>query len=166
MTSGKITLGLSGKFRHLDEEIPVNAGRSSIHAVRLFCCILDCCCSHISDILRRTPRFERYRFVKACLDLKVATDEKLKVYFKQLFVEGDDNGDGVLEYSEFDAIVHKINPELGREEVVAMFREAILHPANETEDEDAMCPEAFSSVAYDHGLQNFVESAFFFRTVP
>ena len=38
-----------------------------------------------------------------------------------------------------------------------MFREAIMHPSNDAEDEDAMCPEAFSNVCFEHGMQNFVE---------
>lgn len=40
---------------------------------------------HVLDILKRTPRFERYRFVKALLELKQTTDAALRAYFEQLF---------------------------------------------------------------------------------
>lgn len=69
--------------------------------------------------------------------------------FELLFKAGDENGDGVLEVSEFKGIIAAVDPHMKQKEVLAMYKETLKLSGGE---EDAISPAAFAWVAKRYGL--------------
>eukprot|EP00343_Euplotes_focardii_P002629 CAMPEP_0205805544 /NCGR_PEP_ID=MMETSP0205-20121125/8806_1 /ASSEMBLY_ACC=CAM_ASM_000278 /TAXON_ID=36767 /ORGANISM="Euplotes focardii, Strain TN1" /LENGTH=169 /DNA_ID=CAMNT_0053076945 /DNA_START=187 /DNA_END=692 /DNA_ORIENTATION=+ len=79
--------------------------------------------------------------------------EEWKLYKEQTtkklmdkFQEFDDNGDGVLTFEEFQALVNNLEPNLPRNEISELFNETLEYCVEE-EDSDKMTPEAFVKTA-------------------
>ena len=68
-------------------------------------------------------------------------------------MEGDDNQDGVLSFSEFMSIVHNVAPHFTDRRALRMYREA-LSMGN---DDDSIGPEAFVSICKRHGLVSLID---------
>jgi hypothetical protein len=111
---------------------------------------------HILTMLERTPRVDRDVFLRLFTHHVVSQQRRQHDYFEGAFKAGDDNGDGVLELSEFQSIIQEIDPQKNLAVVTRMFTEAIQHPANNSGSEDAMSPYAFSLICRQHGLQKLL----------
>lgn len=74
-------------------------------------------------------------------------------YLQGIFVEGDENGDGVLSFKEFTAIVKKVAPHFNERRVLKMFREALMTGS----DNESIGPLAFVNVCKKHGLIQLVD---------
>jgi Ca2+-binding EF-hand superfamily protein len=111
-------------------------------------------------------------FLEAVIGERKAVDEIEDRNLQRLFLQADRNGNGVLEYTEFELLVRIINPEISDAIVMQMFREALDLHAQGTEmahiamqfeqDDDAddsIDPVAFSVVAREHGLQQYLAVA-------
>lgn len=111
----------------------------------------------VRQVLDKTPRIHVDVLIHVLLEEHFILLKKQNKFFQQLFVEGDTNKDGVLSFSEFQDIVHTVTTQLGSDEVVSMFREAIMHPKNaDSGVEDAMTSQAFAQVCQDHNLQLYL----------
>jgi hypothetical protein len=71
----------------------------------------------------------------------------------EIFVEGDENKDGVLSFGEFMSIVHSVAPHFTDRRALRMYREA-LSMGN---DDDSIGPEAFVNICKTHGLVSLVD---------
>ena len=69
-----------------------------------------------------------------------------------IYTEGDENGDGVLSFQEFLAIVTKVAPHYPRRRVLKMFREAL-----QIGDGDSIDRTAFVAVCKRHDLIQLVD---------
>jgi len=76
--------------------------------------------------------------------VKVMSDK-----FKKLFTEGDDNGDGVLSYTEFRHIVHRAAPSFSARRILRMFREALT---SGTESSVSIDKAVFAHVCKAHNM--------------
>ena len=74
---------------------------------------------------------------------------------KRFFIEGDDNGDGVLSFEEFDALLKRIAPTFSDRRILRMFREALT-----SGDDDGFAIEksTFAEVCKNHGLVRLIDS--------
>ena len=72
---------------------------------------------------------------------------------EQIFVEGDENGDGVLNFKEFTTIVSKVAPHFHERRVLKMYREALM----QGEDNETITQYAFVTVCKKHGLVQLVD---------
>ena len=70
-----------------------------------------------------------------------------------IFLEGAENGDGVLSFQEFMAIVSKVAPHFSERRILRMYREA-LSMGN---DDDTIHSEPFVHVCKKHGLVSLVD---------
>mmetsp|Transcript_31023 Transcript_31023/g.101144 ORF Transcript_31023/g.101144 Transcript_31023/m.101144 type:complete len:838 (+) Transcript_31023:242-2755(+) len=71
---------------------------------------------------------------------------------EQLFTEADENGDGVLTFDEFSALIEKIAPGgVSMMQKLRMFREALQQNA-EDGDGESISPESFSTVVVSYAL--------------
>jgi Ca2+-binding EF-hand superfamily protein len=69
---------------------------------------------------------------------KQRTRSKILEKFEQF----DDNGDGVLTFDEFEALIINLDPAINRNEISEMFNETLeLEP--DEDDPDKMSPESF-----------------------
>lgn len=68
--------------------------------------------------------------------------------FELLFKAGDENGDGVLEVSEFKGIIAAVDPNMRQKEVLSMYKETLKLSGGE---EDSISPAAFAWVAKRYG---------------
>jgi hypothetical protein len=74
-------------------------------------------------------------------------------YLQGIFVEGDENGDGVLSFKEFTVIVKKVAPHFNERRVLKMFREALMTGS----DNESIGPLSFVNVCKKHGLIQLVD---------
>jgi Ca2+-binding EF-hand superfamily protein len=72
---------------------------------------------------------------------------------EQIFVEGDENGDGVLNFKEFTTIVSKVAPHFHERRVLKMYREALM----QGDDNETITQYAFVTVCKKHGLVQLVD---------
>mmetsp|Transcript_30758 Transcript_30758/g.27207 ORF Transcript_30758/g.27207 Transcript_30758/m.27207 type:complete len:238 (+) Transcript_30758:67-780(+) len=92
--------------------------------------------------------------------------EEWKLYKEQTtkklmdkFQEFDDNGDGVLTFEEFQALVNNLEPNLPRNEISELFNETLEYCVEE-EDSDKMTPEAFVKTAIKYKLGGYGKDFF------
>ena len=90
------------------------------------------------------------RIICECLLYRTRYVEKR---LSEIFVEGDDNGDGVLNFSEFMGIVKSVAPHFTDRRTLRMYREA-LSMGN---DDDTIGPLAFVHTCKKHGLVSLVD---------
>lgn len=70
--------------------------------------------------------------------------------YELLFKAGDENGDGVLEVSEFKGIIAAVDPNMKQKEVLGMYKETLKLSGGEA---DAISPAAFAWVAKRYGAR-------------
>ena len=85
------------------------------------------------------------RVVVECMALRTKFVEKR---LSEIFVEGDDNGDGVLSFKEFTSIVAVVAPHFSERRIIRMFREALMFG----NDDDSISPTAFVLTCKGHNL--------------
>lgn len=81
---------------------------------------------------------------------------RIKVVEEQLartFVEGDENGDGVLSFLEFMSIVSKAAPHFHSRRILKMYREALMHG----NDNNVIHKKSFVHVCKEHGLVQLID---------
>ena len=71
---------------------------------------------------------------------------------KKLYIEGDENGDGVLSFQEFTHIVSKAAPHFHHRRILKMYREAL-----NIDHTDAIHAQSFVHVCHEHGLVKLVD---------
>ncbi|CAM9821055.1 unnamed protein product, partial [Choristocarpus tenellus] len=71
-----------------------------------------------------------------------------------LFAKGDENGDGVLSFDEFNAITLRVAPHFSERRVLRMFREA---STSGNEGSFAISKSTFCTVCRAHGLVKLSE---------
>ena len=69
---------------------------------------------------------------------------------RELFVEGDTDGDGVMTFDEFSALVRSIYPECSENKLHRMFKYA-LKSLNDP-DSHEITPDAFIQAAHELGF--------------
>jgi Ca2+-binding EF-hand superfamily protein len=119
---------------------------------------------HRAQQLATLPRVEHVTLLEILMLERLEQDEKEDQAFAQLFTLADKDGNGELEWEEFEVLVRDINPSLSSSEISGMFREAVEefafyedHP--EARDEGAitgLLPAVFSVVAREHKLQQYL----------
>jgi len=110
---------------------------------------------HIRSLLGKTARVNRDMFLHVLLLEKMEIREAQQMFFRELFVKGDDNGDGVLEYGEFTAVVLGLYQKFDEHQIMQMFRSALAHPSNK--GEDSITPNAFADVCVSKGLDKYLQ---------
>ena len=86
------------------------------------------------------------------LDLRV---HHMEDQMKRYFIEGDDNGDGVLSFEEFDALLKRIAPSFSDRRILRMFREALT---SGSDSGFAIEKSTFADVCKAHGLVKLIDS--------
>lgn len=94
-------------------------------------------------------------FLLWTFDFLMSGRRRVKEGFMQLFVANDKNGDGVLEFGEFAALIKLIIPsdptfELDERKVSALYDEAAT--MDDDDDDDSISKEAFAEMACTHTL--------------
>lgn len=89
------------------------------------------------------------RIVSECMLLRINFVEKR---LAEIFIEGDDNGDGVLSFKEFTTIVAVVAPHFNERRISRMFREALMLG----NDDDSISPAAFVMTCKSHNLVQLV----------
>jgi len=88
--------------------------------------------------------------------------EKKKAYEKskllQIFRQFDDNGDGVLELSEFDKLMKHFDPNLTPKEIAHFFNQTLEMAQSENPDE--MSPDAFCEMMIEHKIGSYGKEFF------
>lgn len=70
-----------------------------------------------------------------------------------IFVQGDENGDGVLSFIEFTTIVSVVAPHFNERRIIRMFREALMVG----NDDDSISPQAFVLTCKKHNLVQLID---------
>lgn len=99
------------------------------------------------------PMVDMDRVLQVVMDIMYKKQSLITTTLKRLFVEGDDNGDGVLSYDEFNAIVLQCAPDFSERRVLRMFREALTSGSGSS---FAIETETFCTVCKKHGLAQLV----------
>ncbi|CAM9647772.1 unnamed protein product [Phaeothamnion confervicola] len=68
---------------------------------------------------------DMHRALQVVMEALLTRQDTLEHKLRRLFDDGDDNGDGVLSFDEFSAIVRRVAPHFGERRVLRMFREAL-----------------------------------------
>uniref|UniRef100_A0A7S2SBJ9 EF-hand domain-containing protein n=1 Tax=Mucochytrium quahogii TaxID=96639 RepID=A0A7S2SBJ9_9STRA len=86
------------------------------------------------------------KLIKVLISRERYIEEKLK----QMFIEGDTDGDGVLSFAEFQDITAQGNSDLSQRKILRMFREAVTRGGPEASL--SLLPETFQAVGKDYDL--------------
>lgn len=90
------------------------------------------------------------------LDFLSESERRLFAAFQKVFIEGDKNGDGVLEVDEFKALIATLvpadSPLLEDREMMTLYSEVLGASEDQTEQADCITKEAFAEVALLRGL--------------
>ena len=89
------------------------------------------------------------RIVLECMLLRTSFVENR---LAEIFIEGDENGDGVLSFKEFTTIVAVVAPHFNERRIIRMFREALMLG----NDDDSIGPKAFVDTCKKHGLVQLI----------
>ena len=79
----------------------------------------------------------------------------VKTKLQQAFIAGDEDGNGVLSFSEFEAIISTLNPDMSQRQCLRLFRSAITEHA--TNNSLSITPQAFEQVCRDHDVLPLVD---------
>ena len=74
------------------------------------------------DVQIVVDMYQTLQMLMEILNLRV---HHMEDQLKRYFIEGDDNGDGVLSFDEFDALLKRIAPSFSDRRILRMFREAL-----------------------------------------
>ncbi|KAG5187757.1 hypothetical protein JKP88DRAFT_253882 [Tribonema minus] len=94
------------------------------------------------------------KVLQVVMEVLTMQQSAITARLKRLFVEGDDNGDGVLSFEEFNAIVTNVAPDFSERRILRMFREALTSGA---ESSFAIEKETFIQVCKAHGLVQLID---------
>jgi len=96
-----------------------------------------------------------YDTLEMIMEILTLRTHHMEDQLKRYFVEGDDNGDGVLSYEEFDALLKRIAPKFSERRILRMFREALT---SGEDDGFAIEKGVFAGVCKNHGLVKLVDT--------
>ncbi|CAM9398585.1 unnamed protein product, partial [Discosporangium mesarthrocarpum] len=65
------------------------------------------------------------RVLQLIMEVLLLRQSSIERKLVNLFAEGDDNGDGVLTFNEFNGIIQRAAPHFSERRVLRMFREAL-----------------------------------------
>ena len=109
-----------------------------------------------------TPPEEEFQIVVNMYDAMALVMEILRIrihhmedQLKRLFIEGDDNGDGVLSFEEFNTLLQRIAPQFSDRRILRMFREALTSGKEST---FAIEKSVFAVVCKSNGLVKLVDT--------
>lgn len=88
--------------------------------------------------------------IEVLLDRMKGVEKRIR----ERFIEGDENGDGVLSFHEFTNIVINLDPTLHERRILKMFREALT--ASTGNNNEHIGPGAFVDVCKTYGLVHLV----------
>lgn len=97
---------------------------------------------HVHDVLMSMVKLLQLR--------KKAVKAKLQ----KAFVVGDEDGNGVLSFSEFEVIIEKLNSTMPRRQILRLFRSAVTANAGNTL---SITPEVFERVCKAHDVLPLVD---------
>merc|ERR1711918_325359 len=100
-----------------------------------------------------TPMVNVDRTLELIVEVLAVRLARIRAEFRKLFREGDDNGDGVLSYAEFHALVKKTAPHFSDRRVIRMFREALTSGKDSSFD---IAPGTFAAICKAHGLVDLI----------
>eukprot|EP00596_Hydrurales_sp_CCMP1899_P007381 CAMPEP_0119054910 /NCGR_PEP_ID=MMETSP1177-20130426/75385_1 /TAXON_ID=2985 /ORGANISM="Ochromonas sp, Strain CCMP1899" /LENGTH=202 /DNA_ID=CAMNT_0007035311 /DNA_START=2728 /DNA_END=3337 /DNA_ORIENTATION=- len=75
-------------------------------------------------------------------------------HLRQVFIQGDTDGDGVLSFTEFKEIFREVAPDWHERRIMCIFREALFMGKD---NDDTIGPQAFASVCAKHGLLKLID---------
>ena len=91
--------------------------------------------------------------LRICCECLLYRSQYVEKKLADIFVEGDENKDGVLSYQEFMTIVSKVAPHFSDRRILRMYREALAMG----DDADTISPFAFVQTCKKHGLVSLVD---------
>ena len=96
-----------------------------------------------------------YDTLEMIMEILAIRTHNMEDQLKRFFIEGDDNGDGVLSFEEFDALLKRVAPTFSDRRILRMFREALT-----AGDEDGFSIDKgdFANVCRNHGLVKLIET--------
>lgn len=65
-------------------------------------------------------------FLQVLVEVLLLKTKEVDNALKKIFIDGDINKDGVLSFTEFNAIVHNVAPQTNQRTILKMFREALM----------------------------------------
>ncbi|GMH90704.1 hypothetical protein TrVE_jg5982 [Triparma verrucosa] len=104
------------------------------------------------DVQIVVDMYQTLQMMMEILNLRV---HHMEDQLKRYFIEGDDNGDGVLSFDEFDALLKRIAPSFSDRRILRMFREALCSGPDSS---FAIEKSTFAAVCKNHGLVNLIDS--------
>ena len=96
-----------------------------------------------------------YSTLEMVMEILTLRTQHMEDQLKRFFIEGDDNGDGVLSFEEFDALLKRIAPTFSERRILRMFREALT---SGEDDGFAIEKSVFADVCRRHGLVKLVDT--------
>ncbi|CAM9138305.1 unnamed protein product [Ectocarpus fasciculatus] len=96
------------------------------------------------------------RVVELVMEVMLLRQNSIEHRLKVLFVEGDENGDGVLSFEEFNRIILRAAPHFSERRTLRMFREALT---TGKEGAYAIEKDTFCDVCRQHGLVQLIDIA-------
>lgn len=96
-----------------------------------------------------------YSTLEMVMEILNLRTQHMEDQLKRFFIEGDDNGDGVLSFEEFDALLKRIAPTFSERRILRMFREALT---SGEDDGFAIEKSVFADVCRRHGLVRLVDT--------
>ncbi|GMH48833.1 hypothetical protein TL16_g00386 [Triparma laevis f. inornata] len=96
--------------------------------------------------------YQTLQMMMEILNLRV---HHMEDQLKRYFIEGDDNGDGVLSFEEFDALLKRIAPTFSDRRILRMFRQALCSGPDSS---FAIEKSTFADVCKNHGLVKLIDS--------
>ena len=99
------------------------------------------------------------RFIDVILDEHKDHREREKERLHKLFLQFDDNGDGVLTLEEFEALVRSVDSAMSKDRVIELFNQT-LEMFDEGPTMDEMSPHAFCEMALQNTLGGYGKELF------
>jgi hypothetical protein len=101
------------------------------------------------------PVVDMDRVLQICMEVLQQRERGIENELVRLFIQGDDNGDGVLSFDEFRSIVATAAPHFSERRILRMFREALTDGAASS---FAIEKRVFCDVCRKHGLIQLIPS--------
>ena len=98
---------------------------------------------------------DMYKCLELVMEILSFRTQHMEDQLKRFFIEGDDNGDGVLSFEEFDTLLKRIAPHFSERRILRMFREALM---GGEEDGFAIEKSTFAQVCRNHGMVKLIDT--------
>ena len=98
---------------------------------------------------------DMYSLLELLMEILTLRESHMEDQLKRFFIEGDDNGDGVLSFDEFDTLLTRIAPQFSSRRILRMFREALT---GGEEGGFAIEKSTFADVCRNHGMVKLIDT--------